>query len=99
MTKLRGTGEDNRDFWSKLPGFHWSATVSKTRPGSEVLAVHSNYVTEWGKMPILAIRQAGAGNRFIWAQTLHGDGVEEWKTNTTIVFGVRLFGGWLITDT
>ena len=61
LTKLRGTGEDNRDFWSKLPGFHWSATVSKTRPGSEVLAVHSNYVTEWGKMPILAIRQAGAG--------------------------------------
>ena len=61
LTKLRGTGEDNRDFWSKLPGFHWSATVSKTRPGSEVLAVHSNYVTEWGKMPILAVRQAGAG--------------------------------------
>jgi len=61
LTKLRGTGEDNRDFWSKLPGFHWSATVSKTRPGSEVLAVHSNYLTEWGKMPILVIRQAGAG--------------------------------------
>ena len=61
LTKLRGTGEKDRDFWSKLPGFHWSATVSKTRPGSEVLAVHSNYVTEWGKMPILVIRQVGAG--------------------------------------
>ena len=61
LTKLRGAGEENRDFWSKLPGFHWSATVSKTRPGSEVLAVHSNYQTEWGKMPILVIRQAGAG--------------------------------------
>ena len=33
----------------------------QTRPGSEVLAVHSNYVTEWGKMPILAIRHVGAG--------------------------------------
>ena len=61
LTKLRGAGEKSRDFWSKLPGFHWSATVSKTRPGSEVLAVHSNYVTEWGKMPILAIRHVGAG--------------------------------------
>ncbi len=61
LTKLRGTGEKSRDFWSKLPGFHWSATVSKSRPGSEVLAVHSNYVTEWGKMPILVIRQTGAG--------------------------------------
>ena len=61
LTKLRGTGEKDRDFWTKLPGFHWSATVNKTKPGSEVLAVHSNYVTEWGKMPILVIRQEGAG--------------------------------------
>ena len=61
LTKLRGTGETNRDFWQRLPGFHWSATVSKTRPGSEVLAVHSNYNTDWGKMPILVIRQVGAG--------------------------------------
>ncbi|MEC8043259.1 MAG: hypothetical protein VX130_01550 [Verrucomicrobiota bacterium] len=61
LTKLRGTGEKNREFWSKLPGFHWAATIRKTKPGSEVLAVHSNYVTEWGKMPILVIRQIGAG--------------------------------------
>lgn len=61
LTNLRGTGEKNRDFWERLPGFHWSATVSKTRPGSEVLAVHSNYNTDWGKMPILVIRQVGAG--------------------------------------
>ena len=61
LTNLRGSGEKNRDFWSKLPGYHWSAMVEKSRPGSEVLAVHSNFVTEWGKMPLLAIRQVGAG--------------------------------------
>ena len=61
LTKLRGTGEKDREFWTKLPGFHWSASVNKTKPGSEVLAVHSNYATEWGKMPILVIRQEGAG--------------------------------------
>ena len=75
LTKLRGTGEKNRDFWSKLPGFHWSATVSKTRPGSEVLAVHSNYVTEWGKMPILVIRQVGAGK----ALYLGSDSAWRWR--------------------
>ena len=61
LTNLRGSGEKNRDFWSRLPGFHWSAMIQKSRPGSEVLAVHSNFVTEWGKMPILVIRRVGAG--------------------------------------
>tara|TARA_E500000331_G_C17119626_1_gene653243 strand:- start:223 stop:990 length:768 start_codon:yes stop_codon:yes gene_type:complete len=35
--------------------------VTKSRPGSEVLAVHSNFITDWGKMPILAIRRVGSG--------------------------------------
>jgi hypothetical protein len=61
LTNLRGSGEQNRDFWNKLPGFHWSAMVTKSRPGSEVLAVHSNFITDWGKMPILAIRRVGSG--------------------------------------
>ena len=61
LTNLRGAGEPNRDFWSRLPGFHWSAMVRKSRPGTEVLAVHSNFVTDWGKMPILAIRKVGSG--------------------------------------
>ena len=61
LTNLRGSGEKNRDFWSRLPGFHWSAMIKKSRPGSEVLAVHSNFETEWGKMPILVIRRVGAG--------------------------------------
>ena len=61
LTNLRGAGEPDRQFWEKLPGFHWSAIVSKSRPGSEVLAVHSNFRNDWGRMPTLAIRYAGAG--------------------------------------
>ena len=61
LTNLRGSGEPDREFWERLPGFHWSAVVEKSRPGSEVLAVHSNFKNEWGRMPILAIRYSGAG--------------------------------------
>jgi hypothetical protein len=58
---LRGAGETDREFWERLPGFHWSAVVKKSRPGSEVLAVHSNFKNNWGNMPILVIRYTGAG--------------------------------------
>jgi hypothetical protein len=61
LTNLRGAGEPDRQFWERLPGFHWSAIVQKSRPGSEVLAVHSNFRNDWGRMPTLAIRYAGAG--------------------------------------
>ncbi|MBT3666849.1 MAG: hypothetical protein HN548_05155 [Opitutae bacterium] len=61
LTNLRGTGETDREFWERLPGFHWSAVVKKSRPGSEVLAVHSNFKNNWGSMPMLVIRYTGAG--------------------------------------
>ena len=61
LTNLRGAGETDREFWERLPGFHWSAVVKKSRPGSEVLAVHSNFKNNWGNMPILVIRYTVAG--------------------------------------
>ncbi len=61
LTTLRGSGETDVRFWERLPGFHWSAAALKSRPGSEVLAVHSNFRNEWGRMPTLAIRYVGAG--------------------------------------
>ena len=44
-----------------LPGFHWSAVVKESKPGSEVLATHSNFSSKWGKMPLLVIRHFAAG--------------------------------------
>lgn len=75
LTNLRGAGEPDRQFWDRLPGFHWSAIVSKSRPGSEVLAVHSNFRNDWGRMPTLAIRYAGAGKTLF----LGSDGVWRWR--------------------
>lgn len=75
LTNLRGAGEPDRQFWDRLPGFHWSAIVSKSRPGSEVLAVHSNFRNDWGRMPTLAIRYAGAGKTLF----LGSDGAWRWR--------------------
>jgi len=61
LTNLRGAGEPDLKFWNKLPGFNWSAMVLKSKPGSEVLAVHSNFKNDWGRMPIITIRYSGAG--------------------------------------
>ena len=100
LTKLRGTGEKNRDFWSKLPGFHWSATVSKTRPGSEGTGSPFQLCYGMGKDADSGYPTGGCWKiSCTWGPTLHGDGVEGWKTNTIIVFGVRLFAGWLMADT
>ena len=61
LTNLRGAGEPDRNFWNRLPGFFWSAMVKKSKPGSQVLATHSNFSSEWGKMPLLVLRHYQSG--------------------------------------
>jgi len=61
LTNLKSAGESDRKFWGNLPGFFWSAIVRKSKPGSEVLATHSNYSSDWGKMPLLVVRHHQAG--------------------------------------
>jgi hypothetical protein len=51
----------NDEIWKQLPGFFWSAAVERSRPGSEVLAVHSALRNEYGRMPVLVTRNAGSG--------------------------------------
>ncbi|MFO1500867.1 MAG: hypothetical protein U1G07_21180 [Verrucomicrobiota bacterium] len=51
----------NDELWKQLPGFFWSAAVEKSRPGSEVVAVHSSLRNSWGRMPLLVTRTAGNG--------------------------------------
>ena len=51
----------NEQIWKMLPGFYWSTGVIKSRPGSEVLAVHSELRNQFGRIPLLAIRDAGRG--------------------------------------
>lgn len=61
LTSLAPTPEQNERIWASLPGFCWYAGVLRARPGSEVLAVHSNARNEYGRIPIMVTRTAGNG--------------------------------------
>ncbi len=61
LTRFDSDENHNDELWKLLPGFYWSAAVEKSRPGSEVLAVHSSLRNSFGRMPLLATRAAGTG--------------------------------------
>jgi len=61
LTRFDSNPTRNAAIWQQLPGFYWSTAVEKSRPGSRVLAVHSNLRNDWGRMPLLVTRQAGSG--------------------------------------
>ena len=61
LTRFDADEMVNEQIWKMLPGFYWSTGVIKSRPGSEVLAVHSELRNQFGRIPLLAIRNAGRG--------------------------------------
>lgn len=61
LTRFDSDEDKNDELWKLLPGFFWSAAVEKSRPGSEVIAVHSSLRNSWGRMPLLVSRSAGNG--------------------------------------
>jgi uncharacterized membrane protein len=61
LTRFESEETRNEELWKLLPGFYWSAAVVKSRPGSEVLAVHSLLRNSWGRLPILVTRPFGNG--------------------------------------
>lgn len=61
LTRFDADEMRNDEIWKNLPGFFWSAPVAKSRPGSEVLAVHSALRNESGRIPVLVTRNAGRG--------------------------------------
>jgi hypothetical protein len=61
LTMLDPDAEKNAAIWNRLPGFFWSAPVVKSKPGSETLAVHHALRNEWGRVPLLVIRDHGNG--------------------------------------
>ncbi|HJN89298.1 MAG TPA: hypothetical protein QGG93_03110, partial [Verrucomicrobiota bacterium] len=61
LTRFDADEMVNDQIWKMLPGFYWSTGVTKSRPGSEVLAVHSELRNQFGRIPLLAIRSAGRG--------------------------------------
>jgi uncharacterized membrane protein len=61
LTRFDADEERNDALWRQLPGFFWSSAVEKSRPGSQVIAVHSSLRNSWGRMPLLVTRSAGSG--------------------------------------
>ncbi len=61
LTRFDSDRQKNDELWRQLPGFYWSAAVTKSRPGSEVLAVHSTIRNAWGRIPLLVTRPFGSG--------------------------------------
>ncbi len=61
LTRFDSDETRNDELWKQLPGYFWSAAVEKSRPGSEVLAVHSAMRNASGRMPLLVTRPAGNG--------------------------------------
>lgn len=62
LTRFDADESRNEEIWKQLPGFFWSAAVEKSRPGSDVLAVHSGQRNAFGRMPLLVTRSVGNGN-------------------------------------
>jgi hypothetical protein len=88
LTRFDSDEEKNDALWKQLPGFYWSAAVEKSRPGSEVLAVHSALRNKWGRMPLLVTRAAGNGKVLF----LGTDSAWRWRRGVEDKFHYRFWG-------
>jgi hypothetical protein len=88
LTRFDSDEDRNDELWKQLPGFFWSASVEKSRPGSEVLAVHSAMRNEWGRMPLLVTRSAGNGKVLF----LGTDSAWRWRRGVEDKYHYRFWG-------
>jgi uncharacterized membrane protein len=88
LTRFDSDESKNDELWKQLPGFFWSAAVEKSRPGSEVLAVHSTMRNSWGRMPLLVTRSAGNGKVLF----LGTDSAWRWRRGVEDKFHYRFWG-------
>lgn len=88
LTRFDSDEEKNDELWKQLPGFFWSASVEKSRPGSEVLAVHSDMRNSWGRMPLLVTRTADNGKVLF----LGTDSAWRWRRGVEDKYHYRFWG-------
>jgi hypothetical protein len=88
LTRFDSDEDRNDELWKQLPGFYWSASVEKSRPGSEVLAVHSGVRNSWGRMPLLVTRSAGNGKVLF----LGTDSAWRWRRGVEDKYHYRFWG-------
>lgn len=88
LTKLADEPQQNSDIWRALPGFHWYATIDKTKPGSEILAVHDHRTNAFGRAPLIVTKTFGTGKVLFMAT----DGAWRWREGVEDKFHYRFWG-------
>ena len=63
LTRLETQDDQNENVWNSLPGFQWYSATLRAKIGTEVLAIHSNESTRFGRVPLIATRTAGTGKQ------------------------------------
>jgi len=88
LTLLAPDDATNAAIWKNLPGFYWCAAVTSTRPGAEVLAVHTTLRNEEGRIPLLVTRPFGNG-KVLFMGT---DGAWRWRLGVEDKYHYRFWG-------
>jgi hypothetical protein len=90
MLRLAEQPAESLARWRSLPPLYWVARVSQAKPAAEVLLVDADpsKATRFGKMPVLALQQYGAG-RVLYLGT---DNTWRWRKNIGESFFTTLWG-------
>jgi hypothetical protein len=88
LTLLAADDATNTAIWKNLPGFYWCAAVNTTRPGAEVLAVHTTLRNAEGRIPLLVTRPFGNG-KVLFMGT---DGAWRWRLGVEDKYHYRFWG-------
>lgn len=87
LVQLADSTSANELLWRSLPGFFWHASV-RSRPGSDVLAVHAMARNDQGRIPLIVVRSVGLG-RILFMGT---DAVWRWRRGVEDTYHYRFWG-------
>lgn len=88
LTRLEPEDIENENVWNSLPGFQWYAAVTRAKIGTEILAVHGNESSRFGRIPLIATRTAGTG-KVLYMGT---DGAWRWRKGVEDLYHYRFWG-------
>jgi len=88
LTRLEDTDQANAEVWRTLPGFYWYASVQRAKVGTEILAVHEQESTDYGRVPLLVTKTYGTG-KVLFMGT---DGAWRWREGVEDRYHYRFWG-------
>ncbi len=88
LTMLGDNELENERVWKNLPGFYWSAAITKAKGGADVLATHANRRNRYGRIPLLVTKSAGNGKVLY----LGHDSAWRWRRGVEDLYHYRFWG-------